>query len=35
MGRITIFSLDECPHCIRTKEAFKQRQHTIRRNLFI
>jgi glutaredoxin len=25
MGRITIFSVDECPHCKRTKQAFKER----------
>jgi glutaredoxin len=25
MGRITIFSIDECPHCVRAKEALKQR----------
>jgi glutaredoxin 3 len=26
MGCITVFSLDECPHCIRTKQAFRLRQ---------
>mmetsp|Transcript_542 Transcript_542/g.1657 ORF Transcript_542/g.1657 Transcript_542/m.1657 type:complete len:569 (-) Transcript_542:28-1734(-) len=26
MGRITIFSLDECPHCLRTKAALKDRE---------
>ena len=26
MGRITIFSLDDCPHCLRTKAALNERQ---------
>ena len=25
MGRITIFSLDECPHCKRAKSALEER----------
>ena len=26
MGRITIFSLDDCPHCFRAKKAMKERR---------
>lgn len=26
MGRITIFALDDCPHCVRTKNALKERR---------